>query len=90
MKTSTLPPLRVDPELRRAAESVLREDESLSGFMEQALRDEVNRRRMQAEFVARGLASRDESRRTGRYFAADAVHTELRTMLAKGRAKAKA
>lgn len=67
MKTATLPPLRVTPELREAAESVLHEGETLSSFMEQSLRDEVQRRRMQAEFIARGLASRDEAKRTGIY-----------------------
>ena len=56
MKTATLPPLRVEPELRQAAEAVLHDGESLSGLMEKSLRDEVNRRRMQAEFIARGLA----------------------------------
>jgi predicted transcriptional regulator len=89
MKTATLPSLRVEPELRRAAEGVLREGESLSSFMEQSLRDEVNRRRMQAEFIARGLAARDEARRTGVYYDADTVHAELRGMLADAKAKAK-
>lgn len=89
MKTATLPSLRVDPELRQAAEAVLHKGESLSSFMEQSLRDEVNRRRMQAEFVARGLAARDEARRTGEYYHADTVHAELRGMLAEAEAKAK-
>jgi predicted transcriptional regulator len=89
MKTATLPSLRVDPELREAAETVLRKGESLSSFMEQSLRDEVNRRRMQAEFIARGIASRDDALRTGKYFPADAVHAELRTMLAKAKTRAK-
>ena len=53
MKTATLPPLRVEPELRQAAEAALREGESLSSLIEQSLRDEINRRRMQAEFMAR-------------------------------------
>jgi hypothetical protein len=89
MKTASLPSLRVEPELRRAAESVLHEGESLSSFMEQSLRDEVNRRRMQAEFIARGLAARDEAKRTGAYYDADTVHAELRGMLADAKAKAK-
>ncbi len=67
MKTATLPSLRVEPELRQAAESVLQQGESLSGLMEKSLRDEVNRRRNQAEFIARGLAARDEAKRTGVY-----------------------
>lgn len=89
MKTATLPSLRVDPELRLATESVLQEGESLSSFMEQTLRNEVNRRRMQAEFVARGLAAREDARRTGVYYDADTVHAELREMLADAEAKAK-
>lgn len=89
MKTATLPPLRVEPELRKAAEAVLHEGESLSSFMEQSLRDEVNRRRVQAEFIARGLAARDEAKRTGVYYDAEAVHAELRDMLAKAKGKAK-
>lgn len=90
MKSATLPPLRVAPELRQAAEAVLHEGESLSGLMEKSLRDEVKRRRLQAEFIARGLAAQEESRRTGVYYDADTVHAELRDMLAEAKTKAKA
>jgi predicted transcriptional regulator len=83
MKSASMPSLRVDPELRQAAEAVLHEGESLSSFMEQSLRDQVTRRQLQHEFMARGLASRDEARRTGEYVDAEEVHAELRGMLAK-------
>jgi predicted transcriptional regulator len=81
MKTATMPPLRVDPELRQAAEEVLDENESLSSFMEAALREGVARRRLQREFIARGLASRDQARRDKAYFDASEVHAELEDML---------
>jgi predicted transcriptional regulator len=81
MKSASLPSLRVDPELRQAAESVLAEGESLSSFMESSLRSNVVRRQAQREFLARGLASRDEARRTGVYFDAADVHAELADML---------
>jgi hypothetical protein len=81
MKTATMPPLRVDPELRLAAEDVLRENESLSAFMETALREGIARRRLQREFVARGLASRAQARRDNAYFDADDVHAELESKL---------
>lgn len=87
MKTATLPSLRVDPALRQAAEAVLHEGESLSSFMEQSLRDEVNRRRMQAEFIARGLAAREEARRTGVYYTVDEVMGSLRHILKDAKAK---
>jgi len=82
MKTASLPSLRVDPELRQAAEGVLNDGESLSSLMESSLRSSVIRRQLQRDFVARGLASRDEARRTGEYYAADEVHAELEVMLA--------
>lgn len=85
MKTATLPSLRVEPALREAAEGVLQEGETLSSLIETAVRETVERRRTRAEFIARGLASRDEARRTGVYFSAPSVHAELRTMLATAR-----
>ena len=85
MKSATLPPLRVAPELRQAAEEVLREGESLSGLMEQSLRDEVRRRHLQAEFIARGLAAGDDAERTGVYHTVDDVMGSLRGILADAR-----
>jgi predicted transcriptional regulator len=87
MKSATIPSLRVEPELRQAAESVLREGETLSSFMEEALRSGIQNRRIQREFIARGLAARDESRRTGEYYSAEDVFNELRGMLAQAEAK---
>lgn len=87
MKTATLPSLRVEPELRKAAEAALHEGESLSGLMEQSLRDEVNRRRMQAEFIARGLAAREEAKRTGVYYTVDEVMDSLRQIRDEAEAK---
>ena len=81
MKTATMPPLRVDPELRQAAEAVLLENESLSAFMESALRAGVGRRRLQQDFLARGLAARLAAQREQGYFDADDVHAELENML---------
>jgi predicted transcriptional regulator len=85
MKTATIPALRVEPELRQAAEEVLNENESLSSFMEASLRESIAKRRLQREFVARGLAARDEARNTGEYFDADDVHAELASMLQAAR-----
>lgn len=83
MKSATIPSLRVDPELRLAAESVLQKGESLSSFMEQALRASIERRQAQQEFIMRGLTSRDEARQSGVYFSAEDVLRELDDMHAK-------
>ena len=88
MKTATIPSLRVEPELRDAAENVLQNGESLSSFVEQSIRASIQRRQTQQAFIARGLASRNEARQTGKYFAAEDVLRELDDMLAEAEAKA--
>lgn len=88
MKTATIPSLRVDPALRQAAESVLREGETLSGFVEQSLRANIERRLAQQAFIERGLAAREEARQTGAYSPAEAVLDELSQMLAQAKARA--
>ncbi|RWX77280.1 prevent-host-death protein [Neorhizobium lilium] len=81
MKTATIPSLRVDPELRAAAESVLQEGETLSAFVESSLRRQVEYRTTQAEFIARGLASLAEAERTGRYHSSEDVLAMLKAKL---------
>jgi hypothetical protein len=86
-KTATIPSLRVEPELRAAAESVLKEGETLSAFVEDSLKKQVHIRKSQAEFVARGLASLAEADRTGVYYSSEEVLAELKGMLDAKRAK---
>lgn len=81
MKTATIPSLRVTPELRAAAESLLVEGETLSGFVEQSIRESVERRRARQAFLARGLAAREEARTSGEYYPAEQVHAELDELL---------
>ena len=83
MKTATIPALRVEPALREAAQSVLAADETLSSFVEESLRANIERRKYQQAFIARGLASRDEAKRTGEYYSAESVLGELADMLKK-------
>lgn len=90
MKTATLPSLRVAPALRSAAESVLQTGESLSSFVEQAVRASVAERQMQHEFVMRGLASRDAARTSGVYFSSGSVLQSLEQKLSKAEALAAA
>jgi predicted transcriptional regulator len=89
MKTATFPSLRVEPELRRAAEQVLQEGESLSSFVEQSIRESVERRQAQREFVARGLRSRTQAQRTGKYVSSEAVIGRLEGMLARAKTSRK-
>ena len=84
-KTSTFPPLRVNEEMRSAAEAALVEGETLSGFVLEAIQYNIQRRAMQQEFVARGLTARDEAHRSGKYVSAEAVLAGLDKTLARAR-----
>lgn len=87
MKTTTIPPLRVSPELRREAEAVLQDGESLSAFMLESLQDNIARRRDQQAFLQRGLRSAAKAKRTGRYVSANDVLDGLSARIQKASAK---
>lgn len=89
MKTASLPSLRVDPALREAAEAVLQEGETLSSFVEQSVRAQIQFRQQQEAFIARGLDSRTRARQSGRYVDVDDVLAGLGSQLEKARKKAR-
>jgi predicted transcriptional regulator len=85
MKTSTIPPIRVAPAFRGEIESVLEQGESLSQFVENAVRQMVLKRQNQTEFVRRGMAAIEETQRLGNGIAADDVLAQLDAKLAAAR-----
>ncbi|RST49388.1 YlcI/YnfO family protein [Variovorax sp. MHTC-1] len=87
MKTATIPSVRVEPELREEVEQLLGEGESLSEFVEAAVRSAVHQRQNQAEFIARGLRSLERARQTGGYVEADEVLRKLEGKLLAARAR---
>ena len=87
MKTATFPSLRVDVELREAAEGVLQEGETLTSLIETAVRETIERRRVRAEFLASGLLSRQDTKGSNGYYPAAAVHAELQKRLDAHRTK---
>ena len=87
MKSATIPSLRVEPELRHAVETALHNGETMSNFMEEALRAQVRRRQLQEDFIARGLASRNKAKQTGEYYDADDVLSGLDTMFSHAEGK---
>lgn len=88
MKTATIPAVRVEPQLRDEVESLLGEGETVSEFVEAAVRASVQRRRAQAEFIERGLRSRQEAHRTGDYVDAEVVVDALQRKLDTARQRA--
>ena len=87
VKTTTIPSIRVEPDFRAEVEAVLAEGETLSQFVEASVRASVERRSMQAEFIARGLRSRDEARHADDYVDADSVIDGLQRKLDAARTR---
>ena len=85
MKTATIPPIRVAPAFRGEIESVLEQGESLSEFVENAVRQNVLKRQNQTEFVRRGTAAIQETQRLGNGIDADKVLAQLDVKLAAAR-----
>ena len=85
MKTAAILAVRVSPELRRAAEAVLQSGETLSGFVEDAVRHNVEYRYAQKAFIERGLAAGKAAKKSGKYVSAATVLGKLGRRLDKGR-----
>jgi hypothetical protein len=73
MNETVKPSVLDDAEFHAAAESVLREGETVADLIDRSARAEVEYRREQAEFVAKGLAAREEMARTGVYYTTEDV-----------------
>lgn len=87
MKTSTLPAIRVKPELREAAERALRPNETLSKLMETALENTIAQRAADDAFVARALRSSQSARDSQHYIPAQTVLAQMDDLLAQAQAK---
>jgi hypothetical protein len=81
MRSATFPPIRVEPEVRAEVEAVLREGESLTQFIEEAVVAAAAWRRTQAEFVARGEAAIKRWKREGGGQSVDEVMNDLQRRL---------
>ena len=85
MKSTPFLSFQLDPELRHDAESVPCDSETLSSFSEESLRQRIIRRKLQREFIGRGLCARDKARFTGQYASKDDVMDSLYSILSKAR-----
>ena len=81
MKTAVIPQVRVEPALREELDAVLGENETLSEFVEDAVRRAVEYRRVQAAFLAKGDQAWAEFQRTGQAIDAEDVLATLQGRL---------
>lgn len=85
MKDAVIPQVRVESELRANLDAVLRPGETLTEFVEGAVRNAVEYRRVQTDFASRCEASLAEYERTGVSIPAAQVIAKLESKLAKRR-----
>ena len=81
MRSATFPPIRVEPEVRAEVEAVLREGESLTQFIEEAVVAAAAWRRVQAEFVGRGEAAIARWKQEGGGRSVDEAMSDLQSRL---------
>ena len=85
MKTATIPPVRIDPAFRKDIEQSLEGGESMASLVETAVRNEVTRRRVQSEFLSRGMAAINRTVAAGDGVPAEIVIGKLQAKLAAAR-----
>ncbi len=88
MKSTSIPSLRVSPEVRKQAEAVLARGETLSAFVLEAVQKNIELRKTQQAFVARGLLSAERARKSGEYVSASQVIAKLARKLEKAKRRA--
>ena len=87
MKAASIPPIRVEPQFRREVESVLRSGETLSEYVENAIRESVLKRQSQTEFVIRGMAAIAQTQRDASGIPAQQVLDKLQAKLDAAKSK---
>ena len=81
MKSAVIPQVRVEPELRHDLEAVLQNGETISGFVEAALRSAVAFRHMQSRFHEQGEDAWVRFQATGASRSAEEVLGKLQAKL---------
>ncbi|KPF46872.1 hypothetical protein [Rhizobium sp. AAP43] len=87
MNETVKPAVIDDAEFLAAAEDVLREGETVADLIDRSARAEVERRKDQAAFIARGLAAREEMARTGVYYTTEDVLGMMREIRDEAKGK---
>jgi hypothetical protein len=87
MKTALLPATRVEPTLRKDLEAALEAGETLSTFIEAAVRAQLQLRQSQRAFLARGLVAERSADASGDWLGADEVLGEVAAVTSTLQAK---
>lgn len=81
--------LSLPTELYNSIEHLLVDNETILGFIEQAVFEKVKYRQDEKDVAKRALESRDKAKRTGIYVSAEEVFADLEDILNNARQKIK-
>lgn len=81
MQTAVIPQIRVEPALRAELESVLKQGETLTDFVEATVRSAIAFRRVQTAFHARAQAASEAYHQTGVSVPVEPVLDKLQSRL---------
>jgi hypothetical protein len=87
MRTATLPAVRVSPDTRSFIESVLKEGETLSTFIEESVRKQAQWRKEDDVFHARAALASKRLAEGGKFFTAEESIARLHAQLQRARDK---
>ena len=87
MKSAVIPQIRVEPAFRAELESVLRQGETLTDFVEATVRSAIAFRRVQTAFQARAQAASEAYHQTGVSVPVETVLERLQSRLDARRKK---
>jgi len=87
MRTATLPAVRVSPDTRSLIESVLREGETLSTFIEETVKKHAAWRKEDEAFHARAALASKRLTEGGKFFTPEESIARLRAQVQRAREK---
>ncbi len=87
MRTATLPAVRVSPDTRALIESVLKEGESLSTFIEETVKKHAAWRKEDEAFHARAALASKRLAEGGKFFTAEESIARLRAQVQRAHDK---
>jgi hypothetical protein len=87
MRTATLPAVRVSPDTRSLIESVLREGETLSTFIEETVKKHAAWRKEDEAFHARAALASKRLAEGGKFFTPEESIARLRAQVRRAREK---
>lgn len=89
MKSATLPPVRITTDLRDKLSNVLHEGETISAFVSEAVRQQIEQRDADRGWLSQAWAAHARMQATGVHEPPEALMADLRASLAAAKTRSR-